>query len=241
MRVQAFDAADRTAAPAESGGGPCRDGLPEFAADFDLAGGVEQGCGRWRCADHGLGAGEDFAAAGRRAIHARPKEMVPKPRPAPIAVAGWTRSSGIGPSTSVARPKTSEMMPASASTPWLPNLASRSISTKAARRRSDGGMADGQEVEAEEAEEDEEGADGARNDGAGDVELQVDEKAAKDEEEDGDVGVGEFAEKALAQRGRVVRIRARGGAGSGGAVKAVDFAAVEGGEQGGVVGGDRCR
>ena len=51
-------------------------------------------------------------------------------------------------------------------------------------------MADGQEVEAEESEEDEEGAEGAGNDGAGDVELEVDEEASNHEQEDIKVGVG---------------------------------------------------
>ncbi len=39
-------------------------GLPEFAADLDLAGGVERGAGDGGAADHGLRAGEDLAAAG---------------------------------------------------------------------------------------------------------------------------------------------------------------------------------
>ncbi len=70
----------------------------------------------------------------RRAIQARPKEIMPKPKPAPTAVAVWTRSSGMGPSTRVARPKTRQPTPAVASTPWPPYFASSTIIRTAADR-----------------------------------------------------------------------------------------------------------
>ena len=100
---------------------------------------------------------------------------------------------------------------------------------ESSEEKGDGGMADWKEVEAEEAEEDEEGSNGPRDDGAGDVELEVDEKTAEDQEEDGDVWVGEAAEDALPHRWRgggddgVVEVQ-----GFGGAVEAVDLAIVEG-------------
>src|ERR1700722_17413168 len=97
-------------------------------------------------------------------------------------------------------------------------------------------MADGEEIQAEEAEENKECADGAGDDRAGNVELEVDEQAAEDKQENGDVGVGEFAEQAFALGGS-------GGddrcplemQGLGGAVEAMDLAAIESLKQGVVV------
>ena len=40
--------------------------MPEFAADFNLSGGLQRCGGDGGCADHGLGAGEDFAAVGTK-------------------------------------------------------------------------------------------------------------------------------------------------------------------------------
>ena len=96
-------------------------------------------------------------------------------------------------------------------------------------QQNDGRVADGKEIEAEEAEENEESAEGAGDDGAGDVELEIDEQAAKDEQQNGDVRVGELAEQALAQGGRdgddcaLPEMQ-----GLGGAIEAMDLAAVEG-------------
>src|SRR5271168_1886046 len=98
-------------------------------------------------------------------------------------------------------------------------------------------MPDGQKVQAEEAEQNEERAKGAGYDGAGDVELQVDEKAAEDKQQNGDVRIGEFAEKALADgRGDGDDLRSLQVQGLGRTVEAMDLATVERGEQGGVIG-----
>jgi hypothetical protein len=59
-------------------------------------------------------------------------------------------------------------------------------------------MPDREKIQAEEAEENEEGAEGAGDDGAGDVELEVDEKAAEDHQQNSDVRVSELAEEAFA-------------------------------------------
>ena len=61
-------------------------------------------------------------------------------------------------------------------------------------------MPDREKIQAEEAEENQEGAEGAGHDGAGDVELEVDEKTAEDQQQNGDVRVGQFAEDAFAER-----------------------------------------
>ena len=66
----------------------------------------------------------------------------------------------------------------------------------------DGGVLDGQQVEAEDGEQDHERAERAGNDGAGDVEFEIDEQAAADEQEDVEVGAGEAGEQALAHGGR---------------------------------------
>jgi len=54
-------------------------------------------------------------------------------------------------------------------------------------------MPDRKKIQAEEAEKNEERAEGAGYDGAGDVELEIDEKAAEDHQENSDVGIREFA------------------------------------------------
>ena len=85
--------------------------------------------------------------------------------------------------------------------------------------------------------QDEEGSEGAGDDGSGDVEFEVDEEAAEDEEEDGEVGVGELGEEALAEGGLdgedgcAVEVEDLGVA-----VEALDGAAVEGVEEGLIVG-----
>ena len=118
-----------------------------------------------------------------------------------MAVAVWTRSSGMGPSTRVARPKTRESDADEAEDAVAAEFCLEDHQDDSGEQKHDGGVTDGEQIEAEEAEQNEERAEGAGNDGSGDVELEVDEEATEDEEEDGDVGVGELAEEALAEGG----------------------------------------
>src|SRR5207302_8963626 len=83
------------------------------------------------------------------------------------------------------------------------------------------------------------GAEGTGHDGAGDVELEIDEKAAEDHEENSDVGIRELAEQALAERrGGGEDCRSVEVQGLGAAVEAMDLAIVERGEERGVVEGE---
>ena len=127
--------------------------------------------------------------------------MMPKPRPAAMAVEVWTRCSGMGPSTRVARPKIERDGSGECESAVAGELGFEDDEDKGGDQKEDGGVVDGKKIEAEESEEDEQCSDGAGNDGSGDVELEIDEQGAEDEDQDGEVGIGEAAEEALAKGG----------------------------------------
>ena len=98
-------------------------------------------------------------------------------------------------------------------------------------------MPNRQEVQAEEAEQNEERAERAGDNGTRDVELEIDEKAAKDKEQNGNVGVGQLAEKTLTDgRHRGDDLRSLQVQRKGCPVETMDLAAIERIDQRRVVG-----
>ena len=127
--------------------------------------------------------------------------MVPKPRPAPTAVAVMDAQLGDGAVDEGGEAEDEADDAGQREHAVAAELCLEQHQHECREQQNDRSMADGKQIQAEEAEENEERADGAGDDGAGDVELQIDEKAAEDEQKNGDVRIGEFAEQALAQGG----------------------------------------
>ena len=102
------------------------------------------------------------------------------------------------------------------------------------------GVADGKQVEREDGEENHHRSQRAGDDGAGDVEFEVDEQGSADQQHEGEVGVGEAAEKLLAEGGFEsddAGVAQMEGFGVSLAVDACDGAAVERGDELSFVGG----
>ena len=182
------------------------------------------------CADHGLRAGEDFAAAGSEGDPGEAEGDDAEAEACADGGCGVDAQFGDGAVDERGEAEDEGDDAGEREDSVAAELCFEQHQDEGGEQQHDGGVPDGKEIEAEEAEEDEERAEGAGDDGAGDVELEVDEEAAEDEQENGDVGVGEFAEEALAQwRAAMVTIAASLEVqGLGGAVEAVDLAAVEG-------------
>ena len=75
--------------------------------------------------------------------------------------------------------------------PWLGAFELDQHEREAGENQGDGGGVDGQQIEPEEREHEQQGAECAGNDGAGHVELCIEEEDAGEQEQDGEVGVGQ--------------------------------------------------
>ena len=233
-------ASTRAREPGERGGGGVGEaGLPEFAADFDLAGGGERGDDGGDLAEHGGGAGEDLVVAGAESDPGQEKGDA-----AEAEAAGYGRGEVDAEFGDRGVDQGGEAEDEGADADGGEDAVACKLGFKdnhddGGEEQGDGGVADGKQVEAEGSEEEEEGAERTGDDGAGDVELEIDQQAAEDHEEDGEVGAGEAGEEALAGGGRVGDDGGVGEVeGDGGAVEAMEVAAVELMEEGDFIGGD---
>ena len=68
------------------------------------------------------------------------------------------------------------------------------------QQQHDSGVVDGQQIEREEREQYQQGAERSGDDGAGRVELEIDEQTADDQHEDGEVRIHQPVEHTIAQR-----------------------------------------
>jgi len=203
-------------------------GLPELAADFDLAVGGEGGAGGGEAADHRLRAEEDFVAAG---AEGDPSEAEGDDAEAEAGGDGdgemdaHLGDGGVDESGE-ADDEAGDACGGEDSVGG--ELEFEREQEDGGDEQEDGGVMDGEQVEAEEGEQDEESAECSGNDGAGDVEFEVDEQAADDEQEDGEVGIGEAGEEFFADGGRYgFELRVGEVEGYDGAVEAMDLLAVE--------------
>ncbi len=214
-------------------------GLPELSADFDLAARGEGGAGDGEAAKHGLRAGEDFVAAG---AEGDPGEAEGDDSEAETGGKGSGEVDaelGDGRVDEGAETEDEAGDSYGGEDAVAGELELEDDEGDSGYEEEDGGVVDGKEVEAEEAEEDAEGSDGAGDDGAGDVELEIDEEGADDEQEDGEVGAGEAGEEFFAGGGwEGFELGVGEAEGGGVAVEALDLFAVEGADEGVVVGGD---
>src|ERR1700722_1060931 len=213
--------------------------MPEFASDFDLSGGLQRRGGNGGCADHGRGAGEDFAAVCSEGDPGEAKGDAAEAKARADSGGEVDAEFGDGGVDEGGETEDEAEDAGERESAVAGEFDLEHHQDEGREEKSYGGVPVGEEIEAGESEKGGERSEGSGDYGSGDVELEIDEKTAEDEEEDGDVGIGEPAEEPLTQGGW------RGGDGGvtevegfGGAVEAMDFAVVEGGEERGVIGGD---